>query len=44
MSTKEKGLEEEDSEEEILEEKNFQEKIKNFMENYRKNYQILGVC
>ncbi len=38
MITKEKNLEEEDSEEDILEEKNFQEKFKNFMENYRKNW------
>ncbi len=31
MSTKENNLEEEDSEEEILEEKNFQEIINNFV-------------
>lgn len=38
MNTKEKNLEEDDSEEEILEEKNFQEIIKNFWENYKKNW------
>jgi len=38
MNTKEKGLEEEDSEEDILEEKNFQEKIKNLPKSYRKNW------
>ncbi len=38
MITKEKNLEEEYSEEDILEEKNFQEMIKNFMENYKKNW------
>ena len=36
MNTKEKNLEEDDSEEQILEEKNFQEMIKNFWENYKK--------
>jgi amino acid transporter len=38
MSTKEKNLEEEDSEENILDEKNFQEKIKNYMEKHGKSW------
>ena len=43
MNTKEKNLEEEDSEEKILEEKNFTSKIKLFWENCKKNWLWINI-
>ena len=43
MSTKEKILEEEDSEEDIMEVKNFQEKIKNLTKSHRKSWVLVSI-